>query len=85
MKTFVIQQRVGSDVRDLYAQAHRELDRLLLPAVLEQAGGSQHQAALLLGIARQTLRLKVRDLQLLPPRAQDAEEDEAALQSAVSG
>jgi DNA-binding protein Fis len=29
---------------------------------LEHARGSQHQAALLLGIARQTLRLKLRDL-----------------------
>ena len=69
VETFVIRQRIGSDFRDLYAQAHRELDRLLLPAVLEHARGSQHQAALLLGIARQTLRLKLRDLKA------DAEED----------
>jgi len=34
----------------------------LLGAVLEYTGGSQHQAARLLGIARQTLRLKLRDL-----------------------
>jgi two-component system nitrogen regulation response regulator GlnG len=73
VETFVVRQRVGSDVRDLYAQAHRELDRLLLPAVLEQAGGSQHQAALLLGIARQTLRLKLRDLGLSTSRLAGAE------------
>ena len=36
-------------------KAHRNLDRLLLPRVLEHAAGSQHKAALLLGIARQTL------------------------------
>ena len=84
-ETFVIQQRIGSNMRDLYADAHRQLDRLLLPRVLDHAGGSQHQAALLLGIARQTLRLKVRDLQLSPSRVRDAEEDEAVLQSAVSG
>ena len=65
-------------MRDLYAQAHRELDRLLLPAVLEHARGSQHQAALLLGIARQTLRLKLRDLGLSVPRPGEAEEDEPA-------
>ena len=59
---FVIRLRLGPDVRDLYAEAHRKLDRLLLPRVLDHAGGSQHQAALLLGIARQTLRLKLRDL-----------------------
>jgi DNA-binding NtrC family response regulator len=63
-EAFVVRQRVGPDVRDLYAEAHRQLDRLLLPAVLEHTGGSQHQAALLLGIARQTLRLKLRDLGL---------------------
>jgi len=74
VETFVVRQRVGPGVRDLYAKAHRELDRLLLPAVLEHARGSQHQAALLLGIARQTLRLKLRDLGLLPVKA-DAEED----------
>src|SRR6516162_7111645 len=39
VETFVIRQRIGSDFRDLYAQAHRELDRLLLPAVLEHTGG----------------------------------------------
>ena len=74
VETFVVRQRVGPGVRDLYAEAHRELDRLLLPAVLEHVGGSQHQAACLLGIARQTLRLKLRDLGLLPVRA-EAEED----------
>ena len=84
-ETFVIQQRIGSNMRDLYADAHRQLDRLLLPRVLDHARGSQHQAALLLGIARQTLRLKVRDLRLSPSLVRDVEEDEAALQSAVSG
>src|SRR5215813_6061996 len=74
VETFVVRQRVGPGVRDLYAQAHRELDRLLLPAVLKHARGSQHQAALVLGIARQTLRLKLRDLGLPPVKA-DAEED----------
>ena len=29
----------GPDVRDLYAEAHRNLDRLLLPRVLEHTGG----------------------------------------------
>ena len=68
-------QRLGPDVRDLYAETHRQLDRLLLPRVLEYTGGSQHQAALLLGIARQTLRLKLRDLGLSVPRPAEAEED----------
>ena len=49
METFVIRQRVGSDVRDLYAETHRQVDRLLLPRVLEHTRGNQQQAALLLG------------------------------------
>jgi DNA-binding NtrC family response regulator len=66
---FLVRLRLGRDVREGYAEAHRNLDRLLLPCVLEHTGGSQHQAALLLGIARQTLRLKLRDLGISAPRA----------------
>src|SRR5947207_11421243 len=76
METFVIRQRVGSDVRDLYADAHRQLDRLLLPRVLEHTRGNLQQGALLLGIARQTLRLKLRDLGLSVARPGEAEEDD---------
>jgi two-component system nitrogen regulation response regulator GlnG len=76
METFVIRQRLGSDVRDLYAEAHRQLDRLLLSRVLEHTGGNVQKAALLLGIARQTLRLKIRDLGLTRPN--EEEEDDPA-------
>jgi DNA-binding NtrC family response regulator len=58
----LIGEQLDKDCRDLYSEAHRELDRMLLPRVLQHAQGSQHQAARLLGIARQTLRLKMRDL-----------------------
>ncbi len=61
-ETFVIRQPVGADARDLYEQTHREVDRLLLPRVLEHTGGNLQQAALLLGIARQTLRTKLQAL-----------------------
>ena len=76
METFVIRQRVASDVRDLYAETHRQVDRLLLPRVLEHTRGNLQQAALLLGIARQTLRLKLRDLGLSVARPGEAEEDD---------
>jgi DNA-binding NtrC family response regulator len=49
---------------ELHEQAHRQLDRILLPIVLEFTGGNQHQAARILGIARQTLRGKLRELGL---------------------
>ena len=77
VEAWIVHQRLGSDVRDLYANAHRELDRLLLPRVMEYARGSQHQAALLLGIARQTLRLKLRDLGLSITRPSEADEDDS--------
>jgi two-component system nitrogen regulation response regulator GlnG len=59
-----LRQRLGPDSRDLYAEIHGELDRLVLPRVLEYTGGKQAPAALLLGISRQTLRAKLRDLGL---------------------
>ncbi len=60
----LIRQRLGPDVQDLYANTHRQVDRLLLPHVLQHTGGNQNQAARQLGIARQTLRMKLRDLGL---------------------
>ncbi|WP_029246557.1 sigma-54-dependent transcriptional regulator [Schlesneria paludicola] len=57
-----IRERLHPDVTDLYDETHREVDRLLLKLALENSGGNQHQAARLLGIARQTLRLKLREL-----------------------
>jgi two-component system nitrogen regulation response regulator GlnG len=70
-----IRQRLQPDSRDLYAQAHAELDRFLLACVLEYTGGSQHQAARLLGIARQTLRLKLRDLGLRVTQSVETDDD----------
>ena len=60
VEVFTVRCRIGPDARDVYAQLHRDLDRELLPRVMAQAGGSQHRAARMLGIARQTLRSKLR-------------------------
>ena len=51
------------------------MDRILLARVLEYTGGNQHQAAQLLGIARQTLRVKLRDLDLHVMHSVEAGED----------
>jgi two-component system nitrogen regulation response regulator GlnG len=64
VETFILRQRIDADVRDLYGETHRQVDRLLLARVLEYTRGNLRQAAFLLGIARQTLRLKLRDLGL---------------------
>jgi two-component system nitrogen regulation response regulator GlnG len=73
-----VRQRLGPDARDLYADTHRQVDRLLLPRVLEYTGGNQNQAARLLGIARQTLRMKLRDLGLHVTHSIEADEDDVS-------
>jgi two-component system nitrogen regulation response regulator GlnG len=72
----LITQRLTPDAQDLYADVHRQVDQVLLPRVLEFTGGNQYQAARLLGIARQTLRQKLRDLGLHVTHAVETAEDE---------
>jgi two-component system nitrogen regulation response regulator GlnG len=74
LKAF-IGERLGPETTDLYAATHGQVDRVLLPRVLEYTGGNQHQAARLLGIARQTLRLKLRELGLHITHALEADDD----------
>jgi two-component system nitrogen regulation response regulator GlnG len=76
LERIVLGQQLACDVRDLYAETHRQVDRLLLSRVLDYTRGNLQQAALLLGIARQTLRLKLRDLGLSVPRPAEAAEDD---------
>jgi two-component system nitrogen regulation response regulator GlnG len=71
-----IRQRLTPDASDLYAEMHREVDRIFLTLVLDYSQGSQRQAARTLGIARQTLRLKLRELGLHVTHSVEAEEDD---------
>jgi two-component system nitrogen regulation response regulator GlnG len=71
-----LRQRLSPDSRDLYREIHRELDRLVLPRVLEYTGGNQQRAALLLGITRRTLRAKLQDVGLHVAHALEANEDD---------
>jgi two-component system nitrogen regulation response regulator GlnG len=57
-----IEDRLQAGSEDLYAEALRRLERLLLTRVLQHTGGNQLQAARLLGITRGSLRTKLRDL-----------------------
>jgi two-component system nitrogen regulation response regulator GlnG len=70
-----IRERLVPDANDLYAETHRQVDRLLLLRVLEFTSGNQHEAARLLGIARQTLRVKLRDLGLSVSQSVEADEE----------
>jgi DNA-binding NtrC family response regulator len=61
--TFV-RRKLSAGERGLYDETHRWVDRLLLAMVLEHTGGNQRQAAEILGIARKTLRDRLRDANL---------------------
>jgi DNA-binding NtrC family response regulator len=71
-----LRQRLGPESRDLYREIHRELDRLVLPRVLEYTGGNQQRAALLLGITRRTLRAKLQEVGLHVAHSLEANEDD---------
>ncbi len=73
-----ILRRLQEGTAALNAEAHQRLDRLLLRLVLRHTRGNQVQAARLLGISRQTLRSKARELGLpIGPGADGDEEDRA--------
>jgi two-component system nitrogen regulation response regulator GlnG len=59
-----ILRRLDEGASALSAEAHQLLDRLLLRLVLRHTKGNQVQAARVLGISRQTLRSKTRELGL---------------------
>jgi two-component system nitrogen regulation response regulator GlnG len=70
-----IRQRMQPDSDKLYAEVHGHVDQFLLTLVLDYTGGNQHKAARILGIARQTLRLKLKDLGLHVKQSVESEDD----------
>jgi two-component system nitrogen regulation response regulator GlnG len=76
-ETFILPHRLAADARELYADTHRQVDRFLLPRVLSFTQGNLRQAAQLLGIARQTLRVKLRDLGISLTRTIEADADDS--------
>ena len=71
-----IRRHMASCPSDLYAEAHRHMDRLLLTYALEETGGNQRQAARRLGIGRETLSRRLRELGLQVNRRLATEEDD---------
>ena len=57
-----IRQRLAEGSTDLSTEALVEVDRVLLPAVLQFTDTNQLQAAKLLGLSRQTLRQRLRNI-----------------------
>ena len=70
-------ERLAANSAELYAETHLWLDRILLPLVLKHVGGVQRQAASVLGIGRQTLRQRLRELGLATGQPASEAEEEA--------
>jgi two-component system nitrogen regulation response regulator GlnG len=71
-----IRRRIEEGSTSLSAEAHQLLDRLLLRLALRQTRGNQVQAARLLGISRQTLRAKLRELGLSTTGGDEGDADD---------
>jgi len=71
----IIRQQLGPDAQDIYAETHRQVDRVLLSRILQYTGGNQYQAARLLGVARKTLRQRLRDLGLRIAQSVEADDE----------
>ena len=70
-----IHKCLASEDSDLYAETHRKVDLLLLTRLLAEKGVTQRQAAHRLGIARETLRRRFRELGLHISRRLETEDD----------
>jgi len=70
-----IRQQVALGTGDAYAETYRRVDRVLFSAALELTQGNLRDAAGVLGISRQTMRLRMRALGLQVTHALEANDD----------
>jgi two-component system nitrogen regulation response regulator GlnG len=80
-----LRRRIVAGGEEIYQEAHQHLDRLLLPPVLERTDGNTLQAARRPGIARKTLRLKLRAPGLSDLMSGERDEDDAHRGPAAAG
>ena len=71
-----VRQLLRGEGRDVYEEVHREVDRVILPLVLAHTEGNQLRAAELLGIARKTLRTRLRELDFKVTRTVEPDDAE---------
>jgi len=60
----LIRRSLSPTAEDLYAKIHGEIDRVLFTMALDYTRGNHSNAARVLGISRQTMRMKLRALGL---------------------
>jgi DNA-binding NtrC family response regulator len=72
-----IRDRFAANAADVHADTHREVDRMLFTLALAHTQGNHRDAARLLGISRQTLRVKMRALGLYVAHSVESDDDEA--------
>jgi len=72
-----IRQRLSPNTNDLAGETHREVDRLLMSLALEYTHGNHREASRLLGISRQTMRMRLRALGLHVAHSVEADDEEA--------
>jgi len=59
-----IRPLLSPEMKTLYAQTHDHVDRLLFTMAMDYTSGNQRNAARMLGISRQTMRVKMRALSM---------------------
>jgi DNA-binding NtrC family response regulator len=72
-----IRQRLGPTTNDLAAETHREVDRILMTLALEYTNGNHREASRILGISRQTMRMRLRSLGLHVAHSVESDDEDA--------
>jgi two-component system nitrogen regulation response regulator GlnG len=70
-----IRGRLRPDTTQIYAETHDEVERLLFTRALEHTHGNHRNAARLLAISRQTMRVKLRALGLHVAHSVESDDD----------
>lgn len=71
-----IRQQLSSHSREVYTETHNRVDRLLFALALKSTQGNHRNAASVLGISRQTLRVKLRTLGIHVTSSVETDEDD---------
>jgi two-component system nitrogen regulation response regulator GlnG len=69
-----VADRLAAGSEDIYMEALEQMERQIIPHVLRHTGGNQLQSARLLGIARNSLRSRLRTLRIPIGRSVELED-----------